>query len=54
MISLTPARIMGIDDKKGSLENGKDADVVIFDDQINIAMTIVNGSVKYESSVSFN
>lgn len=30
MSSLTPARIMGIDDRKGSLEVGKDADVVIY------------------------
>jgi len=47
MISQTPARIMGIADKKGSLEKGKDADIVIFDEQINVTMTIVNGSIKY-------
>lgn len=47
MISQTPARIMGIADKKGSLEKGKDADIVIFDKQINVTMTIVNGSIKY-------
>ncbi len=48
MISQTPARIMGIGDKKGSLEKGKDADIVIFDEHINIAMTMVNGEVKYK------
>lgn len=52
MMSLTPARIMGIADRKGSLEKGKDADIVIFDEQINIAMTIVNGSIKYSSAYS--
>lgn len=54
MISLTPARIMGIVDQKGSLEKGKDADVVIFDHQINIVVTIVNGSIKYDNRASFN
>jgi N-acetylglucosamine-6-phosphate deacetylase len=31
MTTLTPARIVGVDDRKGSLEAGKDADIVIFD-----------------------
>ncbi|MCC6166753.1 MAG: N-acetylglucosamine-6-phosphate deacetylase [Caldilineaceae bacterium] len=32
MASLTPARVIGVDDHKGSLTAGKDADVVIFGD----------------------
>jgi len=48
MISSTPARIMGISDKKGSLEIGKDADIVVFDDNIDIRMTIVNGKIIYD------
>ncbi|MBB5438379.1 N-acetylglucosamine-6-phosphate deacetylase [Pedobacter sp. AK017] len=47
MITKTPARIMGIEDIKGSLTPGKDADVVIFDQQINIQYTIVGGRVIY-------
>ncbi|MFA4868710.1 MAG: N-acetylglucosamine-6-phosphate deacetylase [Pedobacter sp.] len=47
MISKTPARIMGIDDKKGTLTIGKDADVLIFDQEINIQHTIVDGKVVY-------
>jgi N-acetylglucosamine-6-phosphate deacetylase len=47
MASLTPAAIIGIDDRKGSLVAGKDADVVIFDDQINIMQTIVSGKTVY-------
>ena len=39
MMSLTPARILHIDKEKGSLEIGKDADIVIFDNQININNT---------------
>lgn len=48
MITSTPASIMGVADKKGSLMKGKDADIVIFDEQINIQKTIVKGRVIYE------
>lgn len=47
MITATPAAIMGIADRKGSLAVGKDADLVIFDNQINIEMTMVNGNIVY-------
>lgn len=50
MISLTPARIMGIEQCKGSLEVEKDADVLIFDEDINIKMVFVRGEVKYVSN----
>lgn len=36
MITLNPAKYIGVEDKKGSLEAGKDADICIFDDDINI------------------
>lgn len=44
MITHTPARIMNLQDSLGSLEKGKDADVVIFDDHIQVANTIIKGS----------
>lgn len=47
MMSTTPARIMNVDDKKGSLVGGKDADIVLFDDDINIQTTIIKGRVVY-------
>ena len=47
MMTLTPARILHIDKSKGSLEAGKDADIVIFDNQINIIHTISEGHVIY-------
>ncbi len=31
MASLTPARVIGVDARKGSIEPGKDADLVVFD-----------------------
>jgi N-acetylglucosamine-6-phosphate deacetylase len=45
MATATPARILGIDDKKGSLTIGKDADLVIFDEEIDIKATIVKGKI---------
>lgn len=47
MITTTPARIMGVEKRKGSLVPGKDADIVIFDDNIVIDTTMVNGQVIY-------
>ena len=43
MASTTPARIMGVDHYTGSLEEGKDADIVIFDNDVNVSHTIVKG-----------
>lgn len=48
MMTVTPARIMGVDHKKGTLVAGKDADIVIFDNDINIQKTIVRGRVIYD------
>ena len=45
MMTSTPARILNISDRKGSLMPGKDADIVIFDEQINIATTIIKGRI---------
>jgi N-acetylglucosamine-6-phosphate deacetylase len=47
MMSSTPARIMNVADRKGSLVEGKDADIVLFDENINIQTTIINGKVVY-------
>jgi len=45
MATLTPARVIGLDRTKGSLEPGKDADLVIFDREVNILMTLIGGEV---------
>ena len=50
MMSTTPARIMNISDRKGSLVEGKDADIVIFDEDINIQKTIIKGRLAYSIS----
>jgi len=47
MAAKTPASILGISDRKGSLLPGKDADILIFNDDIEIQTTIINGKVIY-------
>lgn len=47
--SLNPATTLGIADKKGSLEVGKDADIIITDGEFNVNKTIIGGELKYES-----
>lgn len=47
MMSTTPARIMGVESRKGSLIAGKDADVVLFDQNIQIQETIIGGRSVY-------
>lgn len=43
MASETPARIMGVFDRKGSLEDGKDADIMMFDENINLTYVMQMG-----------
>lgn len=43
MASLYPARSVGIDDRKGSLEPGRDADILITDEDFNVRQTFVRG-----------
>jgi N-acetylglucosamine-6-phosphate deacetylase len=50
MMTATPAAIMGIGDRKGSLTIGADADIVLFDDQINIHCTLVGGRIVYSKT----
>lgn len=49
MASQTPANIMGLGSSKGSLIVGKDADIVIFDENIKVSITIVQGRVVYNA-----
>ncbi len=50
--SLNPATVIGVQNKKGSLDIGKDADVVICDDEFNVLKTILKGEIKYEAQAS--
>ncbi|MGN0086347.1 MAG: N-acetylglucosamine-6-phosphate deacetylase [Alloprevotella sp.] len=45
MISETPAKIMGIYDRKGSLEKNKDADIIMFGKNQELLFVMQNGNV---------
>lgn len=45
MASETPAKIMGVYDRKGSLEKGKDADIILFDNDLNLTYVMQMGHV---------
>ncbi|MDR2285494.1 MAG: amidohydrolase family protein, partial [Sphingobacterium sp.] len=49
MLTLNPARIMKIDNQIGSIETGKQADLVLFDEKIEVKMTIVGGKVIHKA-----
>ena len=44
MASETPAKIMGVFDRKGSIEEGKDADISVFDKDINLTYVMQMGN----------
>ncbi len=47
MTTLTPAEIIGVNNRKGSISKGKDADLMILDENANVIMTIAGGKVVY-------
>ncbi|MDD4079412.1 MAG: amidohydrolase family protein, partial [Eubacteriales bacterium] len=52
-ITINPAEIMGIDHRVGSIEAGKDADIIIlsghpFDWQTRVEKTLIDGEIVYE------
>jgi N-acetylglucosamine-6-phosphate deacetylase len=47
MVTLTPARIVGVDDRKGSLVPGMDADIIVLDRNFSVMLTMVEGGIVY-------
>jgi N-acetylglucosamine-6-phosphate deacetylase len=45
MVTLTPARAVGMDDCKGSIAAGKDADLAIFDDDFTVWRVMIGGQM---------
>ncbi|MDN5316215.1 MAG: N-acetylglucosamine-6-phosphate deacetylase [Thermoanaerobacterium sp.] len=48
LASYNSAKVIGVHDRKGLIKEGYDADIVIFDDNIDIKKTIVGGKIVYE------
>mgnify|MGYP001243163419 CR=1 FL=1 len=51
MASLTPAQSLGIDDKLGSIEPGKQADLVVTDQNLQVRTVWVKGRLVYDSTL---
>ena len=49
MVSETPARIMGVYDRKGSLQKGKDADIIVMDEDLKIRSVWAMGKLVPET-----
>jgi N-acetylglucosamine-6-phosphate deacetylase len=45
MVSETPSNIMGVGDRKGSLQKGKDADLLFLDNNLNVRKVIAMGKI---------
>lgn len=53
MASETPARIMGVDDRKGALKKDMDADVLILDRELNIRAAWAMGRLVEDTNTLF-
>ena len=53
MASETPARIMGVYDRKGSLQKGKDADILVLDEDLNVRAVWAMGKLVPETNTLF-
>ncbi len=48
LASLNPATVIGVNENKGSIEIGKDADLVIWNEELEAQFTILEGKVIYQ------
>lgn len=47
--SLNPATVIGVADRKGSIEIGKDADIIITNEKFEVQKTIIRGNLMYQA-----
>ena len=47
--TLNPARVLGLQQQKGSIEQGKDADIIIMDDNLQVVLTMIAGEVVFRN-----
>lgn len=51
LASTTPARLIGLGERKGILATGADADLVLLSADLNVQCTVVNGQVVFEQKI---
>lgn len=42
-VTINPARLINVDDRKGTIQTGKDADLVVLNDDYSVEMTYTKG-----------
>ena len=47
-VTRNPARLLGIEDRKGTIADGKDADLVLLDSDLSVHTTIVAGKIVFQ------
>ncbi|KAJ1950060.1 N-acetyl-glucosamine-6-phosphate deacetylase, partial [Linderina pennispora] len=52
--TLHPAQMLGITDRKGTLQFGADADVLVLDDNLNVERVFIGGTEVTEDNVKFH
>ena len=53
-VTANPARVLGIEHRKGEIEPDFDADITIFDDDLNIAATVIAGQCVWKNPTMSN
>ena len=48
MVTQNPAGLLGLQDKKGTITVGKDADLILLDDNLSVHTTIVAGKIVFQ------
>lgn len=48
MVTINPAKCLGVENRKGSLEPGKDADIAVLDESLRVKTTLVRGKIVYK------
>lgn len=51
-VTENPARLLGLDDKKGTIAAGKDADLVILEEDLSVRATIIAGRIVFEDEAT--
>ncbi len=51
MLTINPAQVIGVDHMLGSISVGKIANVILFDKDIRVKLTVVEGNVIYRNSI---
>ncbi|MGJ1193430.1 N-acetylglucosamine-6-phosphate deacetylase [Sphingobacterium siyangense] len=51
MLTINPAKVIGVEGSLGSIEVGKIANIILFDQDITIKLTMVDGNIIYSSGI---